>query len=176
MLGLCLEATGWLSACTRLERGRVRVYGSEQVRMCVKRATNVHVAPGVFDGTKEESDSKGWHKAAAAAFNGASWWRCMYVMSLKLMGIIWPLMNWMRTETIKQWDAVSSLLLLCFSFWIWCSTWTNPVIKCLQLRVFYVLNLGKYLMIVMIITAITIHNWLLSIFYHVFNVISNKNI
>lgn len=40
--------------------------------MCVKRAAYVHVAPGVFDGTQEESDSKGRHKAAAGAFNGAS--------------------------------------------------------------------------------------------------------
>lgn len=69
---LCLEAPRRLSACTRLERGRVRVYGSERVRMCVKRAAYVHVAPGVFDGTQEESDSKGRHKAAAGAFNGAS--------------------------------------------------------------------------------------------------------
>lgn len=40
---------------------------------CVsKEPASVHVAPGVFDGTKEDSDSKGRLQAAAAAFNGAS--------------------------------------------------------------------------------------------------------
>lgn len=36
---------------------------------CVTKE-NVHVAPGVFDGTKEESKAR--HKAAAGVFNGAS--------------------------------------------------------------------------------------------------------
>ena len=38
--------------------------------MCVKGAAHANVAPAVFDGTKEESNSKRQHKAAAVFLMG----------------------------------------------------------------------------------------------------------
>lgn len=108
--------------------------GLYPVREGTRTCLWVRTSPNVCQKSHECSCGAGslwWDKRGIRlkAFNGASWWRCMYLTSLKLMGIIWPLMNWMRTETIKQRDAVSSLLLLCFSFWNWCSALTIPVIQ-----------------------------------------------
>lgn len=54
--------------------------------MCVKGAANVNVAPAVFDGTKEESESKRQHEAVAGIFNGFHYENVL--LSLTLLCII----------------------------------------------------------------------------------------
>lgn len=91
--------------------------------MCVKGAVNVNVAPAVFDGTKEESDSKRQHKVVFLM----GFMMKMYVFTAQIIvnNSTFDELNHNRNNKTMT-DIVSSLLvavLLCFH-WMSCSVCT----------------------------------------------------